>query len=67
MITRSEPILDGGEFIGLTTIDLPINDLSKSLEEGLCHTGKISIFTEEGNVVDNNDVELNGKKIKRNR
>lgn len=64
MITISEPILEGGEFIGLTTSDLPINDLSKSLQEGLYKTGKISIFTEIGNVVANKEEELNGKNLK---
>lgn len=64
MVTISQPILENGKFIGLTTGDLPIDTLSQGLKLPMFENSNISIISSKGNVVAHINGQMNGQNIK---
>ena len=64
MVTISQPILENGKFIGLTTGDLPIDTLSQGLKLPMFENSNISIISSKGNVVAHVNGQMNGQNIK---
>lgn len=64
MVTISQPILENGKFIGLTTGDLPIDTLSQGLKLPMFENSNISIISSKGNVVAHVNGKMNGQNIK---
>ena len=60
MVTISQPILENGKFIGLTTGDLPIDTLSQGLKLPMFENSNISIISSKGNVVAHVNGQMNG-------
>ncbi len=64
MTTISQPIMDNGKFIGLTTVDISLDFLSDWIsKQKVLETGKVFIVTTSGKVVAYPDVSANGKDI----
>jgi methyl-accepting chemotaxis protein len=62
MTTMSTPILDGGEFVGLTTVDVPIDALVESIGALQPYgNGYVTLYTESGMVVAHPDTALVGE------
>jgi methyl-accepting chemotaxis protein len=62
MTTVSHPILDNGRFVGLTTVDLPLDELSQWIgQQRLLDSGIVMLLTGSGQVVAHPDSRLNGK------
>lgn len=62
MTTISQPILENGRFLGLTTVDLPLDELSQWIaQQRLLDTGIVMMLTASGSVVAHPDSRLNGQ------
>jgi methyl-accepting chemotaxis protein len=62
MTTISEPILQGDRFLGLTTVDLPLEGLSRLIaERKIFETGYLALVSPGGAVVAHPEVARNGK------
>jgi methyl-accepting chemotaxis protein len=62
MTTISVPILDGDRFLGITTVDIPLDDVSEMLAKTtLLRSGWVALLTASGKVVAHPDRSLTGK------
>jgi methyl-accepting chemotaxis protein len=62
MTTISVPIMEGDRFLGITTVDIPLDDVSEMLAKTtLLRSGWVALLTASGKVVAHPDKSLAGK------
>lgn len=64
MTTISQPILEEGRFVGLTTVDIPLDILSTFVaKHKLYASGFLTLISDQGMVVAHPDPSMNGKSM----